>query len=161
MSRANSVRLARRFGPPCAARPRQYNPHMRFTHAQKVVSGWIALIAILAGSLAPAVSSARSVDSQVISAGDFCTVHVDATDFGKANRSHPPSTPGQTPARAKTFEHCPYCSAHALHVALPPAQKILIAVVETRDDAPIYRAVRPAQTRTWRFAPSRAPPLPA
>lgn len=114
----------------------------------RVVSGWIALFAILLGVLAPAATGAWSASSG-LSWDRICS----ASNLASAGRDR-----SETPATPQAFDHCPYCALHA-DLAPPPDPRSAHAAV-----APAWRALPAAFVRTPRgnavraSAQPRAPP---
>ena len=74
-------------------------------------SSWIALLAILMVTLAPAVTGALSA-SRGLTWDQVCS----ATAPGAATGTN---TGDESPATPHAFEHCPYCALHA-DLAPPP-----------------------------------------
>ncbi len=118
------------------------------SRGHRIVSGWIALIAILLVTLAPGATAAWSAPSglpwdRICSASNLATGKSGGTD---------------APAAPQAFDHCPYCALHA-DLAPPPEPH----GTDTRI-APAFRALPAAFLRAprgnavWASAQPRAPP---
>lgn len=121
--------------------------------ARRLVVSWIALLAILMASLAPALSHAMgstapttwmevctSTGSMLVAAGD---------DEGT------PRLPGVSHA----LEHCPYCSLHTDAFAMPPALPTVHEPVLLGDIVPAAFLHADATASVWLSAQPRAPPV--
>ena len=117
------------------------------------VAGWIAILAILLNTFAPAVSHALGGNAsapwlEICTGGNF-------TAAGAARlQGDAPAKPGTT-----AVQHCPYCVPHGASFEAPPVSSVLVAGsdigpqwVATAD------AVAPARP-VWRTAHSRGPPV--
>ena len=78
---------------------------------RRSLSRWIALLAILVVTLAPAVTGALSA-SRGLTWDQVCSTTAPAATKGS-------TTGGESPAAPHAFEHCPYCALHA-DLAPPP-----------------------------------------
>jgi hypothetical protein len=118
---------------------------------RRSVSGWIALLAILMVTFAPAVTGALSA-SRGLTWDQVCS----ATAPAAANGA---STGGESPAAPHAFEHCPYCALHA-DLAPPPDPRQADA-----GSALAFRAYpaafvhAPRANAVWANAQPRAPPF--
>ena len=138
--------VAADFGPP-------YNLYMRRRGAMRDFSLWLAIVAMLAGALAPTVSYALARDAAGWS--PVCTSLGSA--WIRTDQSGPVKRVPE-PVPSHTFEHCPYCSLHAANLGMPPSAPVLAALPLTY--APHWRYVALAPTlRIWSDALSRGPPL--
>src|SRR4051794_18967951 len=102
-----------------------YNQGMSHSLNRRVLTAWIAALAILFGALAPSISHALSagrgeaVLSAICSASGIRMSPVFADDAGRK-----PVKDGQHP-----MEHCPYCATHGANAALLPNAPITFAVL--------------------------------
>lgn len=78
---------------------------MRFRRASRVLTSWIAVVAILMAALAPSISSA-------LGAGNGASWLEVCSSVGAKWVQPDGSTSEQAPASGNVhlFEHCPYCS---------------------------------------------------
>lgn len=125
----------------------------KFARQQMIV--WFALLGVLFGTLAPALSHAMpsshpaTIEMQICSAAGTTTMFVDV------GGREAPAPDGAL----HLFDHCPYCSQNGhLPALLPSTQTVL--------PAPALAAGRPArfyQSATplfpWTAASPRAPPV--
>ena len=125
---------------------------MSLPRARRTLTSWIALLAILVVTLAPAVTGALSA-SRTQLWGAICS----ATTSVAARSAT--STRDDAPAGPHAFEHCPYCALHA-DLAPPPDPR--------RADAGVALAFRaqpaafehaPRANAVWTSAQPRAPPF--
>jgi hypothetical protein len=120
---------------------------MRPFLAHRIVTSWIAALAVLLAALAPALSHAMG-SSWV----EVCTfegskwVQVDAGDDTGA------------PSASHTFEHCPFCSLHVPTPGVPPASTVLPLVLAPTDEFPLAFLAAPRTLHAWVSAQPRAPP---
>jgi len=126
---------------------------MRWTRASRNISSWIAIFAIVAGSLAPALSQALQA-SRGNGAIEVCTalgakwISADDTQSGEP-----------APAPAQATEHCPYCSLQAHWVGLPPSAPAEgIAAPLLSFEVPARFLAAPRTPHAWVAARPRAPP---
>ena len=123
--------------------------------AQRLVA-MIALLGVLFGALAPAMSHAIVPAASGIGEVQICTMAGMKTiviDGADATGKHPPD-----PHRLS--KHCPYCALHG-GAALPPGAPAgaFFPVVRAMA-APAPHAQPPASSFSWNAAPPRAPPFP-
>ncbi len=114
---------------------------------------WIAILAVLMGAVAPAISQARH------KAGSSDWVYVCTPRGAKWLSAGEPVPDGQAPGSpiAHLFEHCPYCSLHAAGLGMPPATLELAEL--PHGHAPHRCCVVAAPSRLiWLGALSRGPP---
>jgi len=113
-------------------------------------SAWLALLAMLLGTFAPAVTQAVVAGSeragwvQICSVSGMAWVQLDANDDG--------STSGNTASGG-----CTWCTGHAAG-GLPPAPKVWVPA-ELAHDHPLQGFASAVLARAWAPAQSRAPPL--
>lgn len=121
---------------------------MSLRHGHRIATGWIALLATLLVTLAPAATGAWSASSG-LSWNRICS----ASNIESAKRGRP-----DAPATPQAFDHCPYCALHA-DLAPPPDPRGADAGV-----APAFRALpaafmrAPRANAVWTSAQPRAPP---
>ncbi len=124
---------------------------MPIRRGHRIVSSWIALLAILMVTLAPSftgmLSAARGLPwDQVCSA---------ATTVDVA-KSVP--TRDDSPAAPHAFDHCPYCALHA-DLAPPPDPRLADAGTALAFRAfPAAFAHAPRGNAVWAAGQPRAPP---
>ena len=128
---------------------------MYATSAQRRLTTWIAIFAILAMAFAPAISQAlgRWQGAASWSWAEICR------SPGSATSSPADSEPAGDAALVHLFEHCPYCSNHTPTLGLPPADHPLVFIPPFRDEAPAAFLQAPRPLHAWASAQPRAPPL--
>jgi hypothetical protein len=134
---------------------------------KRVVSSWIAILAILLNALMPTISVAFESNSVKPSSStndwiEVCTVQgstwvrlaPDGTLLEQTQRK-----PAEAPSSAHG-EHCPYCLTHAASFALPPVPPLIFPVWPLPTDfLPGCEAVAPTAV-AWLAPAARAPPSP-
>ncbi len=121
---------------------------MSTRRGRRIVSSWIALVAILLVTFVPTVTSAFSAASG-LPWGRICSAANVATDTSAA-----PDSPASTHA----FEHCPYCALHA-DLAPPPDPRAADAGIALAFRAlPVAFTRAPRGNAVWASAQPRAPP---
>lgn len=120
----------------------------------RVLVTWIATLALLLASLAPALAQAGAGPARwaEICTGTGTTLvafHDDRDDRGDPARPQP---------AAHVLEHCPYCSLHADTLALPPALPVLPAALPPGPLLPAAFLHADETLDVWASAPARAPP---
>ena len=127
--------------------------HMRFHRAFRVLTSWIAVLAILMAALAPSISHALGAKNGA-SLIEVCTalggkwVQPDGSSTDQA-----PASGGVHP-----FEHCPYCSLHANDIAIPVAPVVPAPEISSSDLLPTAFLAAPRTLYAWVRAQPRAPP---
>lgn len=113
---------------------------------------WIAIIAVLTGSLAPSISQAISVAQD----GKGFAVEV-CTATGSKMTVMLGADHKQDQETKETNEHCPFCIMHGAY-ALPVNSTLSFAKPESHHLYPqlFYQSPRPLFA--WVSLPSRAPP---
>jgi hypothetical protein len=129
---------------------------MIVARANRTVVAWIACLAILLASLAPAISQAvqRGVPdamAEVCSAMGFALAAADQT-----TRKSVPAAPA-VPAK-HLLQHCPYCSLHVTVLGMPPAPPSVPALVPVGIKVPELLLAAPRTLFAWAVAQPRAPP---
>lgn len=120
---------------------------------QRALVSWIAILAVLMASLAPAISHALGSVSPVGWA-EICTskgvkpVSID----GEAAKQ--PGVPGT----GHLLEHCPYCALHGDSFA-PPSLPVLPPPLPLPDDFPAAFLHADKTLSVWASAQARAPPV--
>ena len=125
---------------------------MRAVRAHRRLTSWIAALAILLASLAPALSHALA------SATGTNWVEICTTQGSKWIQAGDDGTEG-SPASAHTLEHCPYCSLHAPTLGLPPAPPVGQLPLRLSHEVPLAFLFAPRTLHAWLSAQPRAPPL--
>lgn len=123
--------------------------------ASRPVVAWLALLAVLMATLAPAVSQALGAHGptswvEVCTANGARLVPLD----GAA-----PQAPA-APADAHLLGHCPYCALHTDTLAPPPALPVLSAPPALAHLLPAAFLHAPRTAAVWHSAQARAPPFP-
>jgi hypothetical protein len=124
--------------------------------AHRRVVSWIALLAILMASLAPALSHAMgsapaATWTEICTSSGSVLVAVAHEDAG---------TPAsRLPGDAHALEHCPYCSLHVDAFAMPPALPTVHEPLLLGDIVPAALPHAEAGTSAWPGAQPRAPPV--
>ena len=114
-------------------------------------SSWIAIVAILVVTFAPALTGALSA-SRGLTWDQVCSAT--ASTLTKAS-----STGDESPATPHAFEHCPYCALHA-DLAPPPDPRLADAgTVLALRAFPRAFVHAPRANATWASAQPRAPPF--
>lgn len=121
--------------------------------ARRLVTAWIATLAVVMASLAPALSHALG------SAGPAAWSEI-CTSLGPQRVALDDSAGGRNSPQTlgHLLEHCPYCSLHADAFALPPAP---VALPEPLPPGPLLPPafLHADQTPSvWTSAQPRAPP---
>lgn len=117
-------------------------------------SAWLALLALLLGTFAPAVTQAVVAGSeragwvQICSVSGMAWVQLDASQDG--------STSGTTSGN-NAASGCTWCTGHA-GGGLPPAPTVWVPA-ELAHAQPLQGFVSAVLARAWAPAQSRAPPL--
>lgn len=123
---------------------------MRLHRCARLLTGWIAGLALLFAALAPTLAQAFGAHAaanwvEVCTAQGPARVSVDTgADAGGAAPAHP-------------FEHCAFCSFQANGPALPPAAPTLPLPDGTERLVPAFPAA-PRTPTAWVSAQPRAPP---
>jgi hypothetical protein len=120
------------------------------------MTAWLALLAMLLGALAPAVTQARVNSSDLPQWLEICSVSgmvwVQA-DTGEVRQERPD---GRTPTAEKHPE-CPWCTLYGGAAGLPTRATLAdLPVMSASVPAVRYRA--PITDTVWAPAQSRAPP---
>jgi len=114
---------------------------------------WIAILAILLNSFAPAISHALAASTPP-SWMEICTEGGLAAAGAVRRQGDAPAKPGVT-----TVQHCPYCTPHGSSCGAPPAPGILtVASHIASQRIASAAAVAPARP-VWRAHRSRGPPI--
>lgn len=121
---------------------------------KRAIVSWIAILAILMASLAPAISHAVGTSSPT-SWTDICTstgakrVSVDGDAAGKRS----------IPGAAHLLEHCPSCSLHGDTLGMPPAPAATMTIVLMPAEVPAAFLHAERTLGVWASAQPRAPPV--
>jgi len=125
----------------------------KFVKRQMIV--WLALLGVLFGTLAPAVSHAMarshtvSFEMQICSSAGMRTMIVESGDHGApagVGAMHP-------------FEHCPYCSQNGNLPALLPVAPPILHAPACRPGYPALFYQSAAPSFPWTASSPRAPPV--
>ena len=121
---------------------------MSTRRGRRKLSSWIALLAILMVTFAPAMTGAFSASAGLPWDKLCSAANVDVDKSG---------TP-DSPATPHAFEHCPYCALHA-DLAPPPDPRVADAGVALAFRAfPVAFARAPRGNAVWATGQPRAPP---
>lgn len=125
---------------------------MRARRTHRRLTTWIAALAILLASLAPAMSHALA------SAAGTLWVEVCTSQGAKWIQAGEDGTE-RAPASAHLLEHCPYCTLHAPALGLPPAAPSAHLPLPLSHAVPLAFLSAPRTLHVWVRAQPRAPPL--
>lgn len=116
--------------------------------------GWVALLAILGGALAPAISHAVYQQTgksflEICTAQGTRLIAVDAD-----------ADPGKGSAQHVVMEHCPFCVPHAGSLGLLPTTELVFNLPADGFNfyPPLYFSA-PRPLFAWASAQPRAPPV--
>jgi hypothetical protein len=127
---------------------------MRFSALQFRRCCWLALLAVFALAIVPAMSRELASTMAHGSLLDLCSKDgkraVVSSDAAAGER-------GDAPLAAIHLEHCPLCAAAAAALGLPPASATMqwLSLTESRQPERLLHA--PRTTFAWRTAQPRAP----
>jgi hypothetical protein len=121
--------------------------------ALRVFYLWTAVFAVLVGALAPAITQAMPGGAD--SNGLFVCSRAGSTSV--ASDAASPSGRKNPPDLAHPYEHCPYCTAHAAGLGMPPAAFEPPALPLAHAVHWRYSAATPTLA-FWSDALSRGPP---
>ena len=125
---------------------------MRAVRAHCRLTSWIAALAILLASLAPALSHALA-SATGSNWTEICTAQgskwIQAGEDGSE----------RTPASAHVLEHCPYCSPQVPTFGLPPSTQLVPLPLTLSYEVPLAFLSAPRTLHAWVSAQPRAPPL--
>ena len=126
---------------------------MPFTRVQRRLTAWLAMLALLLGTLAPALAQAVVAGSERSDWVQVCS----ATGMVWVQADHAAGDPAAAPV-ADMAMPCPWCSLHSPATGLPPAPASGLAAFAP---AALARdaAAAAAPVGVWIAAPARAPPL--
>jgi len=119
------------------------------------LSTWIAILAILAMSLAPALSAAMAA-AQASGLADLCLSP--SSSSARLNDAAPKDT---APTLAHLFDHCPYCANHLPALGMPPHAGALHFIPTLSDEPPAAFLQAPRSLFAWSPSQARAPPTAA
>lgn len=123
--------------------------------ASRPVLAWLALLAVLMATLAPAVSQALGAHGPT-SWIEVCT----ANGARLVRLDEPGPQAPAAPADAHLLGHCPYCALHVDTLAPPPAPTAQLAVAQALAHAlPAAFLHAPRTAAVWCSAQPRAPPF--
>ena len=124
---------------------------MPLTRAARRISSWIAILAILLGALAPAISHALASPGkgwvEVCTAQGTIWVAGDEAGDNKSSK---------TTDEAK---HCAYCSFHAHALGILPSAATALPVPALSEAVPRAFLSAPRTLHAWANAQPRAPPI--
>jgi hypothetical protein len=127
---------------------------MQLHRTVRVLTSWLAVLAILMAGLAPSILHAlgsRIGSSEV----EICTSVGAKWVYVGGNASD--ETPA--PSGTHSFDHCPYCSLHANAIAIPASPAATLPAPPLAHDLPIAFLAAPRTLAAWVSAQPRAPPL--
>ena len=125
---------------------------MRAVRAHRRLTSWIAALAMLVVSLAPALSHALA------SATGQSWIEICTTQGSKWIQAGEDGSE-RAPASADVLDHCPCCSLHAPTLGLPPAQHLAHLPLRLTHEVPLAFLSAPRTLHAWVSAQPRAPPL--
>jgi len=115
----------------------------------RLLTSWIAILAMLMVALAPAISQALGA------AGQRAGIEVCSSSGPRWVESDP--GPAE-PAPHLVFEHCPYCSLHVDSMLPLPAAAPSALALRLRDALPLAFLAAPHRLYAWVSAQPRGPP---
>lgn len=122
---------------------------------RRLLTIWIALLAVLFGALAPSVSYALAAQrGGTAQWAELCGVNGVKRVLVAAET---PPAPQRDPLQHH-IEHCPYCATHGGTFALPPPAALSVAVIGGHDRYPSLYYHAPAPLFPWSAAKPRGPP---
>ncbi len=125
---------------------------MRALRTHRRLTSWIAALAILLASLAPALSHALA------SATGSNWVEICTTQGSKWIQAGEDGSE-RAPASGHALEHCPYCSLHAPALGLPPTTDLAQPLPGLCHEVPLAFLSAQRTLHAWVSALPRAPPL--
>jgi len=129
-----------------------YNGGMFSILDRRVLIAWIALLAVLFGALAPAVTHAMTPKGSPPQWLELCGAN------GIKRVQLPDDGTPQQPDLMQHMEKCPYCAAHASPQAFTPPEVFSFAVVGGHDLYPSLFHQAPTPLFSWAAAKPRGPP---
>jgi hypothetical protein len=131
---------------------------------KKIITSWIAIMAILLSALVPSVASAFTARN-----GNFpiwmeiCSASNVSSSSAKVSKKILVTVAGDSSSSsmnsaAHEAEHCPFCLPHAGNFALPPAVMPCCAVAAGHDVYPPLYYQAPSLLFSWVTANPRGPP---
>lgn len=131
-----------------------YNRRMLKPLKRRVLSVWIAMLAILFSALAPSVSHALAARDILAGFAEVCTVNgVELVSLSTGERQKPVKD-----ALFHHMEHCAFCATHAGSFALLPPLPVSFAVIGGHDLFPSLFYLAPSPLFSWSAAQPRGPP---
>lgn len=124
---------------------------MRLHRRFKLITSWVAVLAVLMMAFAPLISQAMGADRAWL---EICSAS--GPKWVQADGSVSSESPTKRSA-AHPLEHCPYCSLHASVLGMPPAPLLVLPAVSFRETPPAFLAA-PSTAHAWRSAQPRGPP---
>lgn len=114
---------------------------------------WIALLAVLFGTLAPTVSHALVAVSpaetvQICSVQGYKLIKLPGTD-----------TDQQPSSMQQSMQHCAFCTLHGGDTALIPSLALTLTAIAGRAVHPLLFYSAPHTLYAWSIAHPRAPPV--
>ncbi len=126
---------------------------MRCRRVTRVLTSWLAILAILMAAFAPSISHAlgsKFGPSWV----EVCTPSgAKWVQAGNGAGDEAPALSG-----GHLLEHCPYCSLHANAIAVPATPVASVPLLLPPHDLPIAFLAVPRTLYAWVSAQPRAPP---
>lgn len=121
---------------------------------RRLLSVWIAMLAILFSALAPTVSHALAAQGSFAGFAEICTVNgVELVSLATGERQKPADN-----ALSHHMEHCAFCATHGGTFALLPPLPVSFAVVGGHDLFPSLFYLAPTPLFSWSAAQPRGPP---
>lgn len=124
---------------------------MRAVRTHRRLISWIAALAILLASLAPALSHALAPATGT-NWIEICTTQ--GSKWIKASQDGSE----RAPASAHVVDHCPYCSLQTPTLGLPPAHHLAQLPLGLSHEVPPAFLSAPYTLQAWVSAQPRAPP---
>lgn len=127
---------------------------MLHRRAQRAITLWTAILAVLMAALAPTLSHAMGATmpaswTEICSSTGTRLVAVGESAIQKS----------RMPGAIQHLEHCPYCSLHADAVLLPPSPPALALPLLLPGEVPAAFLHADRTLSVWASAQARAPPI--
>ena len=131
---------------------------------KKIITGWIAIFALLLSALVPSMASALTVRNGNLPVWmEICSASNVSSAGGKLSKKmrvavSAGASISSMNSAAHEAAHCPFCLPHAGNFALPPAVLPCCAVAAGHDVFPPLYYQAPSLLFSWVSASPRGPP---
>jgi len=127
---------------------------MHISLKRQLLVAWIALLGVLFGVLAPAVSHAMASAAPATEEVEVCTMKGMVTIV--VDKAQPAES--SSPMLDHMFKHCPYCASHGGFAALLPGPSLAFPLSRQTLAYPPLFYQSAASLFAWTVANPRAPP---